>query len=220
MFSNVTYYPSQSFQQTWPVGKSGPSPVLDWFPQWATVSPTFAVAGDFDGDHLSDIALVQNFGGIALALSNGDGTFRIVPGYNGFPFDWVNTSGVRVLAGDFDKDGYTDIALAGGSGWQSVPVAFSNGDGTFTVTNNYVDATFAWYAQRSPLVSGDFNGDGRFDVGVVANYQINYVPYIPEFVSLGRTGWVSYPELRGYVNANSQSDSVFNPAKFTAVGAY
>jgi hypothetical protein len=40
-----------------------------------------------------------------------------------------------VLTGDFNGDGRTDIALTGVAGWVSVPVAFSNGDGTWRVTN-------------------------------------------------------------------------------------
>jgi len=44
-------------------------------------------------------------------------------------------AGVSILPGDFDNDGRTDIALTGGSGWSTLPIAFSNGDGTFRVTN-------------------------------------------------------------------------------------
>ena len=38
-----------------------------------------------------------------------------------------------------------DIALTGGMGWISLPVAFSQGDGSFSVTNTLIDgfATFA-----------------------------------------------------------------------------
>src|SRR5439155_23366132 len=39
--------------------------------------------------------------------------------------------GVRVLAGDYNGDGKADVALTGGSGWNTVPVAFSSGDGKF-----------------------------------------------------------------------------------------
>ncbi len=34
------------------------------------------------------------------------------------------------MTGDFSGNGRTDIALTGVAGWQSIAVAFSNGDGT------------------------------------------------------------------------------------------
>ena len=37
--------------------------------------------------------------------------------------------------GDFSGSGRTDIALVGGQGWTTVPVAFANGGGTWTITN-------------------------------------------------------------------------------------
>ena len=42
------------------------------------------------------------------------------------------------MVGDYDNDGLADIALTGGVGWNTLPVAFSNGDGTFHVTNEYI----------------------------------------------------------------------------------
>jgi hypothetical protein len=52
------------------------------------------------------------------------------------------------VTGDFDHDGKWDIALTGGDGWNTVPVAFSNNDGTFRVTNkSAVSNDFAAFAQ-------------------------------------------------------------------------
>jgi hypothetical protein len=53
-----------------------------------------------------------------------------------------------MLLGDFNWDGMTDIALVGGSGWKTLPVAFSNGDGGFRVTNEVVPDFPSW-AQNS-----------------------------------------------------------------------
>ena len=47
--------------------------------------------------------------------------------------------GAKVAAGDFNNGGRHDIALTGGPGWWTVPVGFSNGDGTFRVTNKAID---------------------------------------------------------------------------------
>jgi hypothetical protein len=55
------------------------------------------------------------------------------------------TPGVAVVTGDFNGDGKSDLAAYGGAGWASLPVAFSNGDGTFNVTN-IGSASFASWA--------------------------------------------------------------------------
>jgi hypothetical protein len=43
--------------------------------------------------------------------------------------------GSTSVSGDFNADGKADIALTGPAHWFTVPVAFSKGDGTFSVTN-------------------------------------------------------------------------------------
>ncbi len=44
--------------------------------------------------------------------------------------------GVRLIPGDFNGNGLTDIALVRQTpGWGSIPVAFANGDGTWNITN-------------------------------------------------------------------------------------
>jgi hypothetical protein len=130
-----------------------------------------------DGDGRSDIALTGGGGWntIPVAFSNGDGTFRVknqqVPVVNGNNFpQFATASGVQVIAGDFDGDGLSDIALTGVAGWNTIPVAFSNGDGTFHVTNNQV-TSFPQEAASAGVrtISGDFDGDGRGDMCVAAS---------------------------------------------------
>lgn len=48
---------------------------------------------------------------------------------------WSRTSGVKVVAGDFEGDRRDDIALLGVSGWTGIRIAFSKGDGFFRVVN-------------------------------------------------------------------------------------
>ena len=78
---------------------------------------------------------------------------------------WAATANAQPLVGDFNGDGKTDVALTGPAGWSSLPVAFSNGNGTFNVTNQPITnfAVWAATANAKPLV-GDFNGDGKTDV--------------------------------------------------------
>jgi len=141
---------------------------------WAHRPGVQLITGDFNGNGLTDIALVRQTPGwdtIPIAFSKGDGNFTITNGSIGtFINSWAHRPGVRVVAGDFNGNGLTDIALVRQTpGWGSIPIAFSKGDGTFTVTNGSIGTFISSWAHRPgvQLITGDFNDNGLTDIVLV-----------------------------------------------------
>ncbi len=114
-----------------------------------------AAVGDFNGDHLLDVAL--NTAGpagpaVEVLLGKGDGSFQ--PNHQILSVGQIPLS---VAVGDFDRNGALDLVTANSQG--TVSVLLGNGDGTFRPR---VDLAVGG-APRAVAV-GDFNGDGRLDV--------------------------------------------------------
>jgi hypothetical protein len=115
------------------------------------------VAGDFNGDGLTDLAL--NTAGPAgpameILLGKGDGTFQ--PNHLILP---VGQTPLSVAAGDFDHNGALDLVTANSNG--TVSVLLGNGGGSFRTRT---DLTVG--GSPRAVTVGDFNGDGRLDVAV------------------------------------------------------
>ncbi|MCB9560364.1 MAG: VCBS repeat-containing protein [Kofleriaceae bacterium] len=129
------------------------------------------LGGDFNGDDRTDVAVLGASGSsiVAIGLARGDGSFsleyRFASGFAGKAMQ----PGVQAVVGDFDGDGLSDIALAGGASWTTVPVAFSRGS-SFTVTDR-PSQTFAIQA-RYPgvaLRAGDVDGNGLDDLLLIGS---------------------------------------------------
>jgi len=145
----------------------------------ATQAGSTPVMGDFDGDGRADIALTRGIGWttIPVAFSRGDGTFNLTNDFvQDFPTWSTQIGGHFAVAGDFDGDGRDDLALAGGNGWGTVPVAFSVGDGTFNVTNYGLADFPTWATQAWVVLAGDFNGDGLTDLALTGGNGWGTVP--------------------------------------------
>ena len=133
--------------------------------------------GDFDADGHADIALTGASGwdAIPVAFGRGAGKFQVTVTKVDHPHftAWANVAGVKPLAGDFNGDGRTDIALSSGPGWTTVPVAASNGDGTFAVTNAPAPNFAVNAAPGVWTLVADFNGDGRSDLAQAGGSHIS-----------------------------------------------
>ena len=92
--------------------------------------PTSVVAGDFNGDGRTDLAVANdNDNTVSVLLGNGDGTFQPQVTYA------VGNNPDAIVAGDFNGDGQhstwpSSIRIHWRWSW-SVSVLLGNGDGTF-----------------------------------------------------------------------------------------
>jgi hypothetical protein len=111
--------------------------------------------GDFNHDGISDlIAFNPTADTVDVMLGNGDGTFR-PPVSTPVP---DRPSSLAV--GDFNGDGFPDVAVSSSSfsGGSSVSVLLGNGDGSFRF------AGVSLPAYPSTMIVGDVNRDGKLDL--------------------------------------------------------
>ena len=93
-----------------------------------------------------------------MFLGNGDGTFQPGVTYS------VGSTASSVVIGDFNKDGFVDIAVANqdSNNHGSVSVLLGNGDGTFQPAAFYQAGT----TDVGAVATGDFDGNGNLDLAV------------------------------------------------------
>ena len=136
---------------------------------WARTWNVDVAAGQFNDDSCADLAFTGTgyWGEIRLALSNCDGTFDTFTHSVQYVDTWASSAGVKMLVGNYDGDAYDDILLTGGNGWGSLPVAFANGDGTFTVSNRSVSNVPTWATLDDvQILVGNFDGLGGDDLAL------------------------------------------------------
>ena len=133
-------------------------------------NPGQVVAADFNGDGVPDLA-VANFtplfpstvGNVVVMLGKGDGTFTPA---SGSPIT-VGTFPLAMVAGDFNQDGKTDLAVDNYGDitqpqTQTLTLLLGNGDGTFTAAGTPTQLGDS----PNDLVAADFNGDGTTDLAI------------------------------------------------------
>lgn len=144
------------------------------FPSWAADTAVKIIPGDYNGDGRQDLALVRRTAGwttVPVAFANSNGTFEVENEQIGDFASWVTGGSVQILPGDYNGDKRTDLALVNhAAGWNTVPIAFSNADGSFNLTNQQVANFPSWATTTAVQVTaGDYNGDGKTDLSLVLN---------------------------------------------------
>ena len=119
-------------------------------------NPLSVAAGDFNGDGLKDLAVVNALSNdLSILLASGHGSFgaqtRVA----------VGTSPYSIAVGDFNADGAQDLAVAN-SGSNYLSILSGVGDGTFAPETR-LDGFGSNF-----VAIGDFNGDGRQDLAVTS----------------------------------------------------
>jgi uncharacterized protein (TIGR03437 family) len=132
----------------------------------ANLGPEMAIAADLNGDRKFDL-VVLGYGGLAVLLGNGDGTFQP-------PLPVSNLLPYTVQIADLNGDGIPDLAVTVPIGGGFVPVGatlgilIGKGDGTFSQGNTYSLGFTPWAA----LTIADFNHDGAPDIAVVSESAV------------------------------------------------
>ena len=142
--------------------------------------PDVVAITDLNHDNKPDLILVaettpaQNGNSplftLEVALGNGNGTFGAptpVTTNDVVPLGLTyGTQSVALAAVDMNGDGIPDLVTLGSSstGSAQIAIALGNGDGSFK-TPNKTNLGLS-YAQQG-IAIGDFNGDGKLDVGVM-----------------------------------------------------
>ncbi|WP_241691357.1 FG-GAP-like repeat-containing protein [Streptomyces sp. GZWMJZ-114] len=163
--------------------------ITAWVQQVASLPQRgLPVGGDFDGDGKDDAAVLYDYGldsasgrrRVALWLHTSEGgrlsAPRVVWQSEATSWTWSN---VKLVPGDFDGDGKDDIGVlydngktADGTNVSALWTFTSTGDG-FAEPRRVWQSTGSWSWAASRPVAGDFDGDGKTDVGVLYDYGKN-----------------------------------------------
>ncbi len=130
------------------------------------------ITADLNGDGIPDLVQVDasynGQGAVIVSLGLGNDTYGAPT-----PYSTGSSGAVWVVAGDFNKDGRLDLAVANECSDETctqagVAILLGNGDGT-------LQSPTTVYGTGEPssleIVTGDFNGDGKFDVAAMNQDQ-------------------------------------------------
>jgi FG-GAP-like repeat/Bacterial Ig-like domain (group 3) len=138
---------------------------------WVTTSGTATLRRTLAAGTTSVKAMYQATNSYATSSSSAQavvvtGQQPTITSANTFPTLGANAAGI--VTGDFNNDGYPDLAVADDSG--TIQIFLGNGDGTFTTGSSIQPFVSGGTGEGVSLAAADFNGDGNLDLVVNGHY--------------------------------------------------
>jgi len=130
----------------------------------AYANPRSVIAADFNGDGRPDLAIRNNGQHVSVMLNDGNGAFFPRVDYFVGRGDFttkVQPGSILLVAGDFNGDGWIDLASANYND-RTVSILINKGRGDFAYSVDYATGI----GGASSIAASDFNGDGRPDLAV------------------------------------------------------
>ena len=123
------------------------------------------VLGDFDGNGVPDLAVV-NSAGVEVLLSDGAGGFSSTS-------QWpAGSKPASIAVGDFDENGTADLAVANAQS-NDVSILLGDGSGNFSA-----GATLPAGSRADFIGAADWNSDGHLDLAVANDLSGDLIVYL------------------------------------------
>jgi hypothetical protein len=174
--------PSFAAPATWYTNPQG-------WADWALMKP---FAGDFDGDGRADFGHIYQYASCQtkmwLQYSTGTSLAAGLQVWDSGVNNWCWDRGDPVVA-DYDNDSRTDVALlyrydGCKSGLWTI---YGNANRTVTApVLSWMSGAGAWCADRTELIAGDLDRDGRADIAAIYRCCGGYQVKLSRFTSTGR----------------------------------
>ncbi|MDI1354007.1 MAG: FG-GAP-like repeat-containing protein [bacterium] len=127
------------------------------------LQPRSLVTDYFNADAFLDIVVCDlQSNDVRVYMGTGNGTF-------GSPTTYTMGTNPRVTKGDFNNDGFMDIATAneGSCCSPELAIRLNTGTGAFGPVSSYTAGTLPGLNQPQHLASNDFNNDGAADIAII-----------------------------------------------------
>ncbi|MCM2417707.1 VCBS repeat-containing protein [Streptomyces sp. RKAG293] len=146
---------------------------------WELNQAKFAI-GDYNGDGRDDLGILYGYGDMNTVklhtfLTDTTGAFAYTT-TSWTSTTWGSWNQAHIQAGDFNGDGKDDITAwydySDGHDSLNTFVSLGTSTGTFQAPYSAWSSTAGnfYYASMPQMVAGDYNGDGRDDLGVMYGY--------------------------------------------------